>query len=205
MAYPGPSVGPWQIAEVDIHLINEIFRQIEENIDLLRGLRNDALSATGTTVGIVLHTHEDSLNGGNISHDDALDDVSSDDHHAAFIGLKSDGSNVNPTSQRINLISGSGVTLTPAAGQITIASTGAASSLTVTEEDNSPSVSSVTEIRVTNGTLTDNGSGSVSIDIGSGSACDVQWSVLASAAALIFDSNGDVLMTELCQPSSCCP
>lgn len=42
-------------------------------------------------------------------------------------------------------------------------------SLTVTEEDSSPSVTNVTEIRVTNGKLTDNGSGSVSIDVsGSG-------------------------------------
>lgn len=42
------------------------------------------------------------------------------------------------------------------------------SSLTVKEEDGAPSVASVSEIKVTNGTLTDNTGGSVSIAIGGG-------------------------------------
>jgi hypothetical protein len=40
-------------------------------------------------------------------------------------------------------------------------------SLTVKEEDGAPSVAGVTEIKVTNGTVTDNGGGSVSLDFGS--------------------------------------
>ena len=43
-----------------------------------------------------------------------------------------------------------------------------AGAITVTEEDASPSVSSVTEIRVTNGALIDNGSGSISLDLSGG-------------------------------------
>lgn len=45
---------------------------------------------------------------------------------------------------------------------------GGGTTLTVKEEDGTPSVSSVTEIRVTNGTLTDNTGGSVSITTGGG-------------------------------------
>lgn len=41
-------------------------------------------------------------------------------------------------------------------------------SITVEEEDGTPSVASVSTIKVTNGALTDNGSGSVSIDVGGG-------------------------------------
>jgi len=43
-----------------------------------------------------------------------------------------------------------------------------ASGVTIEEEDGSPSVAGVTEINVTNGTLTDNGGGSVSLDTGGG-------------------------------------
>lgn len=42
---------------------------------------------------------------------------------------------------------------------------GGAGELTVTEEDDSPNVTNVTEIRVTNGHLTNNGLGSVSLDL----------------------------------------
>lgn len=45
---------------------------------------------------------------------------------------------------------------------------GSSITLTVEEEDGTPSVANVTEIRVTNGTLTDNGGGSVSISTGGG-------------------------------------
>ena len=44
----------------------------------------------------------------------------------------------------------------------------AAQALTVMEEDSSPSVTSVSEIRVTNGSLIDNGSGSVSLSLSGG-------------------------------------
>jgi hypothetical protein len=43
--------------------------------------------------------------------------------------------------------------------------TGGGASLRVTEEDNNPSVDNVTEIRVTNSHLTNNGTGSVSLDL----------------------------------------
>lgn len=40
------SIGPWQIAEMDINLLNEVFRQITEQIDILRGLTGQDLSVT---------------------------------------------------------------------------------------------------------------------------------------------------------------
>ena len=46
--------------------------------------------------------------------------------------------------------------------------TTAPGAITVKEEDSAPTVSSVTEIRVTNGALTDNGSGSVSLNLSGG-------------------------------------
>jgi hypothetical protein len=76
------SKGPYQIAEIDIHLLNEVFRLIQLEIDSLRGLQgsgeieigphshSSAGSSTSTTPGT----------GGLISHDD-LDDVSANDHH----------------------------------------------------------------------------------------------------------------------------
>lgn len=75
MAFPRPSIGPWQIAEIDVHLINEIFRQIEEHIGTLEGL------SQGRVGNIAWHTHETDATGGQISHDRALTDVSDDDHH----------------------------------------------------------------------------------------------------------------------------
>lgn len=60
----------------------------------------------------------------------------------------------------------------------------AGGSLTVKEEDGNPSVSGVTEIKLTNGTLTDNGSGSVSVAIGAGSG--------SVAADTIWDAAGDL-------------
>ena len=75
MAYPRNSIGPWQIAEIDVHLINEIFRQIEEHIGTLEGMTQ------GRVGNIAWHTHETDETGGQISHDLALTDVSEDDHH----------------------------------------------------------------------------------------------------------------------------
>ena len=40
------SVGPYQIAEIDINLINDVFRQIQEQIDILTGLTGQNLSVT---------------------------------------------------------------------------------------------------------------------------------------------------------------
>jgi len=75
MAYPRNSIGPWQIAEMDVHLINEIFRQIEEHVGTLEGMTQ------GRVGNIAWHTHETDETGGQISHDLALTDVSDNDHH----------------------------------------------------------------------------------------------------------------------------
>lgn len=92
MAYPGPSIGPWEIAELDINLVNEVFRQIEEQISILRGLRNTALTAAGVTVSVATHSHDTAAEGGQISHDTALTGVSADDHHAKLHTHNADGS-----------------------------------------------------------------------------------------------------------------
>ena len=64
---------------------------------------------------------------------------------------------------------GANVTITPTGNTLTIAATGGSgSSLAVKEEDGSPMVANVTELRVSNGTLTNNGGGSVSITTGGG-------------------------------------
>jgi hypothetical protein len=47
------SVGPWQIAEINVELINEVFRQITDQIDLLRGLTGQNLSVTVANTGAV--------------------------------------------------------------------------------------------------------------------------------------------------------
>ena len=61
---------------------------------------------------------------------------------------------------------------------------GAGTSLTVEEVDGNPSVSSVTKIKVTNGTLTDDGSGTVTITTGGGGGggapSDAQYVVLTT-------------------------
>lgn len=58
MAASGPSIGPWEVSDMEVHAINEVFRQIEEQITLLRGLRNDLLAAQGRLISIASHTHE---------------------------------------------------------------------------------------------------------------------------------------------------
>ena len=95
MAYPRPSIGPWQIAEIDIHLLNEIFRQIEEHVGLLEGLSQARVG------NIAWHTHETDATGGQISHDRALTDVSDDDHHPKI--HHHDGSDGSGTTDHGNL------------------------------------------------------------------------------------------------------
>ena len=129
MAFPGPSIGPWQLVELDIHIINEVFRQIEEQISLLRGLRSSTTvssSGTGTaTISIGQHTHESAVTGGILSHDDALTDVSANDHHdKSHSHDGSDGSgslaaeiefqDANETASHISdeVFGGTGVTVT---------------------------------------------------------------------------------------------
>jgi hypothetical protein len=70
------------------------------------------------------------------------------------------------------LVAGSNITLTENNNggneTLTIASTSSGSSLTIKEVDGTPSVSDVDTIVVSNGTLTDNGSGQVTITTGGG-------------------------------------
>jgi hypothetical protein len=54
-----------------------------------------------------------------------------------------------------------------AQGRLTAAANGTGGGITVEEVDGTPSVASVTKVKVTNGTLTDNGSGTVTLDFGS--------------------------------------
>jgi hypothetical protein len=61
--------------------------------------------------------------------------------------------------------------------------------ITVREEDGTPSVSPVTTLRVANGTLTDNGSGSVSISTGAGSGAN--WAALGTTNSTLA---GDAYM-----------
>src|SRR3989440_2417327 len=79
--------------------------------------------------------------------------------------------NLNGLTDNVTLAAGANVTITPTGNTLTIAATGGSgSSLAVKEEDGSPTVANVTELRVSNGTLTNNGGGSVSITTGGGSA-----------------------------------
>lgn len=71
-----------------------------------------------------------------------------------------------PLTARANLnFVGAGVTATDDLANNATVVTIPGNALTVKEEDGTPSVSSVTEIKVTNGKLTDNGGGSVSLDL----------------------------------------
>ena len=84
MAYSGPSIGPWQISEMDINLLNEVFRQIEEQINLLRGLRNDALASSGTAVSIATHTHASTSSGGPVGTDHGALSGLADNNHPQY-------------------------------------------------------------------------------------------------------------------------
>lgn len=65
--------------------------------------------------------------------------------------------------------------------------------LKVTEEDGSPSVQPTNEIRVTNGTLTDNGDGSVSIS--SGSSSGDSWVLSSDQVGITGDKSGSFDLT----------
>ncbi len=97
MANTGLSVGPWQIAELDPYLINEVFRQIEQQINLLRGLgglppTSPISTSSSGSIAIGKHTHVSDVTGGQISHDSALLEVSIDDHHSKAHTHDGDGS-----------------------------------------------------------------------------------------------------------------
>jgi hypothetical protein len=70
--------------------------------------------------------------------------------------------------------------------------------LTLKEIDGSPSVVNVTELRVTNGALTDLGGGVASLDVGAASAGTIRYEPLTNgnpaAPELVFDAEGDVIM-----------
>lgn len=117
----------------------------------------DTITTIDTVVtGVIDLPAPDSLTGSTINYQDA-----SGHTHALYINLN-DLQNVQatPTNGQVlkyNSISGLWQASNDLVG-------GGSSSLTVTEEDDSPSVDNVNEIRVANGKLTDNGVGSVSID-----------------------------------------
>ena len=68
---------------------------------------------------------------------------------------------------------------------------GGSGTLTVAEQDGTPSVTGVTTIRVTDGTLTDEGSGIVSIDTGGGSgSCDCDSNVDGGRADELYNNIG---------------
>lgn len=55
------SIGPLQISSIDIHLVNDVFRQIQDRIDLLTGL-------SSADIRIGTHAHDAVNSGGLISH-----------------------------------------------------------------------------------------------------------------------------------------
>ena len=65
-------VGPWHVVEPDPYLINDVFRQIEEQINRLRGL--------GVPISIVVHTHQTTAQGGKLDHGAALTGLADNDH-----------------------------------------------------------------------------------------------------------------------------
>ena len=72
MATNNQGVGPWHVVEPDAYLINDVFRQIEEQINRLRGL--------GVAVSIVVHTHQTTAQGGKLDHGAALTGLGDNDH-----------------------------------------------------------------------------------------------------------------------------
>jgi hypothetical protein len=79
------------------------------------------------------------------------------------------------------------------AGVVSLATCGegGGSPLTVKEEDGTPSVDNVTEIKVSSGTLTDNGSGSVSVVTGGGGGSGDVESVGDCTAGACLDGTAD--------------
>ena len=160
----GQGVGPWQISEVDPYLINEVFRQIEQQINLLRGLGGlpSVPTGGGTSTSIILgkHSHETDATGGQISHDTALTGVSVDDHHAKLHTHDGDGSgdlsidviggnydDANASSTRIldEVIAGANISITESS------ESGAA---VITTSGFSGTVTPVVSITVVNGIVT---------------------------------------------------
>ena len=137
MARPlGPSVGPWQVAEIDIHLVNEIFRQIEEYIARIIGLLEEIPGFnTGTFPGYATATElqdvaatedagtETVVTRGDHVHAHGINYLP-DAHHVAFETLQANLVDVLLSARKINLAAGTNITLTPSAGQIEIAATG---------------------------------------------------------------------------------
>jgi hypothetical protein len=75
----------------------------------------------------------------------------------------------------------------------TTAATGGGASLTVKEEDGTPSVANVSELRVSNGTLVNNGAGSVSITTGGGTVNAIlNQTTPQTGANFNIDGNGTV-------------
>jgi hypothetical protein len=72
-----------------------------------------------------------------------------------------------------SLSGGSNTTLRLDSDTIVIDSTGGGTSLTVREEDNSPTVNNVNTIVFTNGTVTDDGGGQVTVTVSGGSGTGV--------------------------------
>lgn len=73
------------------------------------------LVISGAALSPLAHTH---------AHND-LTGVTADQHHAGFIGLTIGATNIDPNaSDRITLVAGDYIALTPAAGQLTIAASG---------------------------------------------------------------------------------
>lgn len=70
---------------------------------------------------------------------------------------------VNSITGNVTLAAGSNVTITPSGNTLTIASTSSGGGLAVRTEDGTTNVPNVSELRVTNGSLVNNGAGSVSI------------------------------------------
>lgn len=73
-------VGPWQIAEVEGFTINEVFRQIEEQINQLRGVSVPSPSNGTVSISILVHTHRTTAQGGKLDHGAALTGLGDDDH-----------------------------------------------------------------------------------------------------------------------------
>jgi len=66
-------VGPWHITEAEPYTINDVFRQIEEQVNLLRGL------GASVSISIALHTHAGASSGGVLDHG-ALGGLADNDH-----------------------------------------------------------------------------------------------------------------------------
>lgn len=116
MAYPGPSIGPWQIPFTgkwleDMVVINEVFRQIEEQIGILRGLRNEI-----GNFSIAAHSHGSSSGGGTISMDHGALTGLTDDDHTQYLLASQATSRAAFTTNWTDLTDGGDTTLHTHAG-----------------------------------------------------------------------------------------